>query len=196
MKTVITKSYGAPELSKKQILRYAGVKAADEKTCDLLNSVLAEAEGAFIYKVCYMELDLCVSEGISDFGLFKIESHDLAKNLHGCKRVILFAATVGIGIDRLISKYSRTSPAKALLLQALGTERVEALCDLFCEDMKEEYGAELCPRFSIGYGDTDLSRQRDILNILDAGRKIGISLNESMLMSPTKSVTAFIGISL
>ena len=193
MKTVITKSYGAPELSKKQILRYAGVRAEDEKTNELLNSVLTEARGAFIYKTCYIALDVCTSYGICDFGLFKIESTDLAKNLQGCNRAILFAATVGVGIDRLISKYSRTSPAKALLLQALGTERVEALCDLFSEDMKEEYDTKLSPRFSIGYGDTDLSRQRDILNILDASRKIGISLNESMLMSPTKSVTAFIG---
>ena len=193
MKTVITKSYDAPDLSKEQILRYAGAKYADEKTDELLESVLLEAEGAFIYKVCYIELDASVSDGICDFGLFKIESQDLAKNLSGCKRAVLFAATVGIGIDRLISKYSRTSPAKALMLQALGTERVEALCDLFSEDIKGNGGAELRPRFSIGYGDTDLSQQKDILNILDASRKIGISLNESMLMSPTKSVTAFIG---
>ena len=196
MKTVITKSYGEPNFSREEILRYAGARAADEKTNELLDSVLCEASGAFIYKVCYVELDASVSRGVCDLGLFKIESRDLAKNLCGCKRVILFAATVGIGIDRLISKYSRTSPAKALLLQALGTERVEALCDLFVEDIKRECGAALRPRFSIGYGDTDLSWQKDILNILDASRKIGISLNESMLMSPTKSVTAFIGISL
>ena len=37
--------------------------------------------------------------------------------------------------------------------------------------------------------------QKDIFAALDCPRKISLSLNESLLMSPSKSVTAIIGIS-
>ena len=36
--------------------------------------------------------------------------------------------------------------------------------------------------------------ERDIFRLLDCPRRIGLSLNESLLMSPSKSVTALIGI--
>ena len=85
----------------------------------------------------------------------------------------------------------------ALCLQAIGSERAEALCDAFCNDMASEYtkyGKVLRPRFSAGYGDLPLSLQRDITGVLQTPKNIGISLNESLLMSPSKSVTAIIGI--
>ena len=49
-------------------------------------------------------------------------------------------------------------------------------------------------RFSPGYGDFDLKYQKDILEYLDANKKIGISLTDSLMMIPTKSITAIIGI--
>lgn len=51
------------------------------------------------------------------------------------------------------------------------------------------------PRFSPGYGDLPINMQKDIFAALDCPRKIGLSLNESLLMSPSKSVTAIIGVS-
>lgn len=50
------------------------------------------------------------------------------------------------------------------------------------------------PRFSPGYGDLPLSAQREIFAVLDCGKRIGLMLNDSLLMSPSKSVTAFVGI--
>ena len=103
-------------------------------------------------------------------------------------------ATVGIALDRLIAKYSRISPAKALLLQALGAERIEALCDTFCDDIQKAHKIALKPRFSAGYGDLPLDTQNSIFGLLNLPKNIGLTLNDSMLMSPSKSVTAFIGI--
>ncbi|NLB15389.1 MAG: Vitamin B12 dependent methionine synthase activation subunit, partial [Clostridiales bacterium] len=129
-----------------------------------------------------------------NFGAFSVQSADLAKNLYGCESVLLFAATVGVGIDRLISKYSRISPARSVIIDALGAERIEALCDALCEDFALENKAKLKPRFSPGYDDLPLEAQKDVFAVLDCPRKIGLSLNDSLLMSPTKSVTAFAGI--
>ena len=53
---------------------------------------------------------------------------------------------------------------------------------------------DIKPRFSPGYGDVPLEIQKDIVMLLDCAKRIGVSLNDSLLMSPSKSVTAFIGL--
>lgn len=192
MKQVLVKTYDAPKFCESEILRYAGAKNPDDSLSSLIGKCIEEAKDAFSYKVCYTELDVNINDALCDFGVFKVNSKNLAKNLAGCKKVILFAATVGVEIDRLIIKYGRLSPAKSLIFQAIGAERIESLCDLFSRDISD--GKKTRPRFSPGYGDLSIEVQKDIFKIIDAPRKIGLSLNDSMLMSPTKSVTAFIGI--
>ena len=53
---------------------------------------------------------------------------------------------------------------------------------------------KLRQRFSPGYGDLPLQAQRAIFDALQCHKEIGLYLNESLLMSPTKSVTAIVGI--
>ena len=43
-------------------------------------------------------------------------------------------------------------------------------------------------------GDLPITVQPDLLKILDAEKRLGITLNASYMMSPSKSVTAVIGI--
>ena len=71
-------------------------------------------------------------------GGIKINSRDLMKKLSGCDKAIIFAATVGLDLDRLAARCSVVSPAKALCVSAIGNERVEALCDAFCEDFEKD----------------------------------------------------------
>lgn len=191
---ILTKNYPEPVFDKSEILRYAGCKAADDEISALLNGCIEEVKEKLVYRVCHCELSVTAADGICDFGAFKTESKNLADNLKDCQSVILFGATLGVEIDRLIMKYGSISPARALMLQALGAERIEALCDAFCNEIKGKYGAPLKPRFSPGYGDLPLETQREIFSLLDCPKRIGLSLNDSLLMSPTKSVTAFVGI--
>ncbi|MEE1053067.1 MAG: vitamin B12 dependent-methionine synthase activation domain-containing protein [Acutalibacteraceae bacterium] len=193
--TVLNKAYDSPAVCEKEILRYAGCKSVDRETQKLLNLCLNEVLGKLTYKVCYCELPITVNEDVCDFDVFKVSSQKLAANLKDCKRVILLAATVGIEIDRLITKYGYISPAKALMFQAIGAERIEALCDNFCADIENSLKISLKPRFSPGYGDLPLETQKQIFAVLDCPKRIGLTLNESLLMSPSKSVTAFAGIS-
>lgn len=192
---VLMKTYAQPAVCKKEILRYAGCKfsVVDETIENLLEECLAEVLPRLKFKACYIELSLAIAEDICDFGSFRLQSKDLIKNLKGCETIILFAATIGVEIDRLIGKYSHISPSKAIMMQAIGAERIESLCDAFCEDVKKR-GYVLRPRFSPGYGDLSLETQKDIVRVLDCGKNIGVFLNDSLLMSPSKSVTAFVGI--
>ena len=194
---VYTKSYDPPAYDRKEILRYAGVRAPGEEIGKLMESCLEELAGRISCKVCYAEFPVRVEDGELDLGFAKVRSADLRKNLAGCESIVLFAATVGLEIDRLIARYARLEPSRAFLFQAIGAERIESLCNLFNREVNAEkgkLGSGTRPRFSPGYGDLELTVQRDIFRVLDCPRKIGLTLNETCLMSPTKSVTALIGV--
>ena len=180
-----------PPFSLKEICRYAN--AEPDKIPSFLEDYLKETEGKFSYRVGGIRLPVDTNGNLCRIGPLSVRSNDLEKNLRGCKEAFLFAATIGIEMDRMIARALPISPSKALWLQAIGTERIEALCNAFCRKMAEAENKRLRPRFSPGYGDVPLDIQRDIFRVLD-GIKLGICLNESLLMSPTKSVTAFIGI--
>ena len=193
---IYTKTYGDLPINKKEILRYAGVTSSVPEIEAVVDECIGNAHGNITARVCYGEFKIAQNGEYTDLGFITVRSEALAKNLKGCSRIILFAATVGIGIDRLILRNSSLSPIKALIFQAIGAERIETLCDTFCAETERELGEDytLRPRFSPGYGDLPLEIQRDIFSVLDVPRKIGLTLNESLLMSPTKSVTAIVGI--
>ena len=198
MSNIFVRSYDAPEYDMGEIMRYAGIKEKNNEMEALINASISEIKGKLSYKICFGEFSLSFLEDYIDLGFAKTESEKLKINLRGCHKAIAFAATLGIELDRMIARYSHTSPAKALIFQAIGAERIEALCNSFCRDLAEEkalVGEKLRPRFSPGYGDLSLDIQKDIFRALDCPRRIGLTLCESMMMSPSKSVTAIIGIS-
>ena len=168
---IYTKNYPAPKLNERECLRYAGTnnKAISAEEQALFEACLKEVENRLTYKVCWGRFPLKKEGDSLDFGFLKAESKALMKNLEGCEEVIVFAATIGLEIDRLIRRYTNLSPAKALFFQAIGAERIESLCDTFCEELKGE-GLQLRPRFSPGYGDLPLEMQKDIFRVLDCPR--------------------------
>ena len=174
----------APPLDKKEILRYAKTPVINAEISSLLEEVIAECQKETEYKVCYTVLP-CDSEFLRG-----MDSENLSKNLVGSKAVCVFAATLGVGIDRIINKYSRISPAKALIADAFASERIEALCDKFTKNFK----GEISPRFSAGYGDLPLALQKEIFRALSPEKHIGACLGESLIASPAKTVTAIVGI--
>ena len=193
------KTYTPPPPDVKEILRYAGVKKNQnsDELLPLVHECIEEAKSSFSYKVCYAEFPITRCDGALDLGFAKTSSLSLEKNLSGCDSVIVFVATIGLPIDRLITKYSSLSPSRALMYQSLGAERVEALVECFYEDMKAQKGALGCalrPRFSAGFGDLPLSFQREIFSALGVYKSIGVALGENLLMSPSKSVSAIVGI--
>ena len=62
------------------------------------------------------------------------------------------------------------------------------------EILKDFPNLEHTWRFGLGYGDFPLTGQRKFLDILDAPKRIGVCVNESLLLTPTKSVTCIIGL--
>ena len=182
-----------PPADRAEILRYARSGGGDPTVDLLLDGVLGEAEEVMTYRVAYREVAVIKEGGGVTVGGTPMPSRALTEALGDADRALLLATTLGAGLDRLLLRYGRTSPARALLLQAIGAERVEAVLDAFTRKAEEKYG-RLGRRFSPGYGDLPLTLQSRLLPLLDAGRTLGITLAPSLLMSPTKSVTAIIGI--
>lgn len=187
----------APDWNCREIARYARANPDDRRIAALIDECIAEAENVLDYRVCYTVCDIRRDDGLLSFCGIETHSETIRKAVNGCEKLLLFAATVGAPFDRLIARYSRLEPSKALVLQAIGAERVESLCDAFV--LKKD--TELCPigkslrsRVSPGYGDIPMEMQKSIFSALDCERKIGLTLNESLLMSPSKSVTAIAGI--
>ena len=185
---IYIKNIEEPSLNVREVLRYAGVNTNDEKMKDTILSLAEEVKSAFTYKVCYSIFPVNIKGENIEFSTISLKSEKLAESLKSSSHILVFAATVGVGIDRLINKYSYTSPSKAFLLQALGSERIESLCNAFCKDIK----GVATHRFSPGYRDLSLDCQKDIFALLDCRKNIGLTLNDSMIMSPMKSVTAFV----
>lgn len=186
-----------PPIDAREVLRYMGARDATDEVSALLSECIGEAKDSLTPRACFREFDLIRNGAVLDLGFAKTDSLALSENLKGCDRVVLFAATVGLGIDRLINRYTRLSPARAVCFGAIGAERIEALCDALCQRLTKEYeekGRRSRPRFSPGYGDLPLSLQRDIFDALKCAQRIGLSLSESLLMTPTKSVTAIVGV--
>ena len=179
----VKKDISLPPVCEKEVARYAGGEFVPLKEEPRLTPM-----------VCYIETDVFVDGGRVSLGKISVNSKNLAKNLSGCKRALIFCATVGAEVDRLVQKYSRLSPAAALMINAFGSERAEALCDGFCHWFATERGVLLRPRFSPGYGDLPLEFQREIFALLEPEKRLGAALSESLIMSPSKTVTAIVGI--
>lgn len=190
----------------REIYRYMGYQGntPDDGICRLTDEVLAELIDNIEPKSIYKRFN-CVVEGDA-VNLYDMErgsleltavSRNLSDNLRQCGQVVLMAATLGIGADKLLNKYELINMAKASIMQACGAECIEAYCNLLQEELRtqaSENGLYLRSRFSAGYGDLALETQKDIFRALECTKRIGLTLTQSLLMYPTKSVTAFIGL--
>ena len=213
------------EINRREIYRYLGIKpnmepdAATEKLAEECIRELAEKCRPRAY-ARWFPLRVCSTSGaeetvdtgaagagkaqdapdspLLDFSCFQVRSRSLLRNLQDCSEVILFAATIGEGADLLARKYGRINVAKAVVMQAAAAAMIEAFCDEENEKLRAEAaekGLYLRPRFSPGYGDFSLNHQRDFARVLEMQKTVGITLTESLLMLPSKSVTAVIGVS-
>lgn len=181
----------------RETARYLGYKHGAEPNeiiCELIEEVYGELCGVITPEYIYKEYDFIrTDEGIIIDGI-EFKSRKMLNHLQDSNSVILFAATLGQGADTLIHKYSATDIAMAAVAQAVSSSLAENLCDIACEELKKQIKGEHRPRFSPGYGDFNISHQKDFFKLLPLNEQLAVSLTDGFMMTPTKTVTAFIGV--
>ena len=176
---------------KGEVLRYMQSKnIKDERILSEVDSSIEQCIEIISPKAVFMFLPVSVKNGGIDLELIKTNSQGLANVLKNSKECVLFLATIGTDIDRLITKYSKIQPHKALIYQAIGAELIEKYCDYLEKSISSGFKVELKMRYSPGYFDFDLSVQKEIISVLKAEKYCGVTLTENYLIQPSKTVTA------
>ncbi len=126
-----------------------------------------------------------------------VSSARLSRIMRGCTEAVCFAATVGRGVEERIRHCNRRGKyAEASILDAIGSVAAEETAEQFFTDMRRmaaRRNQAVTIRFSPGYCDWPVTDQKDLLGLLDI-ESVGMSLTESCLMQPRKSVSGIFGI--
>ena len=146
-----------------------------------------------------LDIDTCDEQKVT----FKenpivIENDKVAKMLRNASKGVFFMVTIGFMLEREMQKMiSKGDMTEGMALDAIGSETTDAVADYLHHELltqlAESNGFKITPRFSPGYGEWSLGIQKDILALCN-GKAIGISLSDSCLMHPRKSVSAVLGL--
>lgn len=122
----------------------------------------------------------------------------ISRFLQGAQRVLLMGGTVGKKItEAAFAAASGGNGAKALVLDALGSECADAVMDYlqnYCRSQLLRSGCFVSVRrFSPGYGDWHLQAQGDFIRLLQM-EQLGVEETKDHILLPEKSVTAAAGI--
>ena len=181
-----------------ETLRYAGVKGTpDEALLCAARKCQEELTTALEPKWVWRVFPLSpVPGGIAAEGAELLLPGAMAKRMLGeSTHAAFLVCTLGRRFDTLLRAAEVRDMTKALLLDACGSAYVERDCDAAEQEIRERFpGKFLTDRFSPGYGDLPLSLQPRILAVLDAERRLGVTVTDSLLMIPAKTVTAVIGL--
>ena len=186
-----------PVVDAKETRRYAGLAKAEFDEA----SIAAACEECALLAAPRVQWEIydydCKENVVRSAPAFIMEGSSIRKHLAGAERVVFLAATIGEAVEDAVTRhFDEGSYAHSVLLDAAATTAVEQTCDA-CESMLRpqfaKEGFTMRWRFSPGYGDWDIHAQPELLRLSHAD-VIGISLTESLMLRPRKSVTAVIGL--
>lgn len=188
-------------IDKSEVLRYLGHRGQsltpeiDRLIDHISEKCLESARPRYCFQIFPLETSprgpVLVGTGVILLG------EDIKKHLLGAKSVAVMAATLGFEAERAMMRLGQRSTTSEVIFNAACTALIEAVSDR-CEgeivELARQRGLVTSYRYSPGYGDFPLEQQPEILGVIEAGTRLGITLTDSMLMLPKKSVSALIGL--
>lgn len=184
-----------------EVLQYLGWRGSeippdvDAQIDRCISDTLSAAQARYTYQVFDLvrDTDRLQLKGTH----IALPGKDVQALLADCQRCVLMAATLGAGLEPLIRRAEVRDMSRAIVLDCCGSAAIEAVCDQAEWEIHMALGAAaqyMTDRFSPGYGDMPIDFQRQMVDLLDTGRQIGLTLTESCILIPRKSVTALIGL--
>jgi hypothetical protein len=187
-------------IDKNEVLRYLGYRGQniDVNIESLLEECINELHMIYKEKNIYniFNIERHDSHIILKDTTLSLDGEDIRNHLIHSEKCALMAATIGLEVDKRIALYSRVNLTKGIILDACASTAIEWLCDSLEEEIRgkaKNMGYKITSRFSPGYGDFPIEIQKDVVEVLKAYERIGLTVNESHIMIPRKSVTAVIG---
>jgi len=183
-------------ISQREVLQYLGWRGCgiDERTGSLLDAcikaVTEQCTPRCVYRV--FETDPADRGSLKNAGI-SFEGTDIRRLLAESDRCAVFAATLGLSYERLHRAWELRDAAGGVIMDACGSAAIERVCDLMEEKILSAEGGYLTDRFSPGYGDMPLTEQKKLFALTAAEKYAGITLTDSCMMIPQKSVTGIIG---
>ena len=186
------------DLNINEVLRYMGCppNLADEGLRSLAQQasgqILREARPRWAWR-CFDVAE--ESEGVRLSCGLLLPGQDLKRHLEGCRRAVLFCATLGVQVDSFIRRAQSVDMLHGLALDCAADTAVEQVCDQIEAELQGQFPSCFYPfRYSPGYGDLPLTLQNELLELLDAPRRVGLTASTSHILIPRKSVTAILGV--
>lgn len=188
-------------LSKPEVLRYLGYRgtviplALDQLIDQCIDEVLQTVQPQYIYRkfaICHTDDGVQIEQTP-----ILLTGNSIREHLLHCNEIYLLAVTIGIQADRMIRKKMATAPDEGVICNSAFGVAIEQVADLADEQIQQECakdGKNTTWRFSPGYGDLPLTPQKQIIQVLQTQQAIGLTVTDSLILTPTKSVTAIIGV--
>ena len=167
-------------------VRYMGAGKGNAEIREMTAGIAEELEKAvkprFIWRAFHIEKQ---EGGVLFREAGEILPGKLARNmLQECETAVLMVCTLGAEFDAMQRAWEARDMARAVVLDACGSALAEAGCDAAEEELAGRFpGMYRTDRFSSGYGDIPLETQDWILRAVDAGRRLGVTVPASCLMS-------------
>ena len=182
-----------------QAFRYMGMHAAPDETMLRLaknceKRLLASILPRYIHLVCQLRH---TEQGVLCEGTtLLLTGADIAAHLAGCDRAAVLCATLSSGADAAIRQAGAFDVLAGMMTDAMASALTEQLCDAAeAEILAGLPGLHPTWRYSPGYGDLPLTVQGDLLRTVNAEKRLGVTLSDSGMLIPSKTVTAVIGLS-
>ncbi len=174
--------------------------AMPEHFGELLDVALAEAARRCLPRAGYRLVEAGRAEGRFDAltvgGTVFATQKIVAGALGRAERAAVFACTIGPALEEWAREQMAHDPALGFIADAVGSAVAEALADRLHDRIELEMarrGWRITNRYSPGYCGWSVAEQHALFALLPA-EFCGITLGESALMHPVKSVSGIIGV--
>lgn len=182
-------------------LQYAGCKGApDEKMLADYDRLYELAARSARFRIVERQAQIVLNPDGKTFEVPALNlslSGNLAQDmLSDSAAVLVLGCTLGMAFEQQLNRLQVLSMADAVLFDAIGSAMLEDELDQWQKARRKQiFPMHMTDRFSCGYGDLPLALQSDIAKALNLSQTIGVYVQPSLMMVPSKSVTALIGLS-
>ncbi|HLR21837.1 MAG TPA: methionine synthase [Tissierellaceae bacterium] len=188
------------EINKEEVLRYLfyNNQKIDSRLNTLIDESIEEMERTIDGKSVYKFFQLNREEELSIDGTnIVLKGRDIKRHLENSNSCILIGVSLGHKVDTIIRYYEKLDMTKAIILDSCASVAIEDIINNINGNLETIVSKDkkiLTSRYSPGYGDWPLDIQRNILDVLESSKTIGLNLTSHNILIPRKSITAIIGV--